>query len=139
MIGASPLSLHKKIIASELGRAQLRFILAVVLLGGAFVTSHSGAYMIRDHEPPSGCGGGGSGGGPPTPTPTPGPSLRLKSRTFVPTPGLSPAANAALQALGVPQVHAILQFKSAPLDQQLDQLEGLGVLFSDYLPDNAFL
>jgi len=62
--------------------------------------------------------------------------IRLKSRRFIPQPGITDAAKARIEA--VPgRAHVIIQLEHIPTIWQRQQLEAKGIKLLSYIPNKA--
>jgi hypothetical protein len=65
-------------------------------------------------------------------------AILLKSRQFVPTPGMSKAMAAQLSASPTGRSHVLIQFDHIPTAEEREALEGAGVKLLAYVPHNAW-
>ncbi|MEJ2737062.1 MAG: S8 family serine peptidase [Anaerolineae bacterium] len=64
--------------------------------------------------------------------------IALKSREFIPQPGIEPALAQEQAAAGAGRRHILLQFDDVPSDAQRAALENAGVRLLAYLPNHAW-
>ena len=67
--------------------------------------------------------------------------ILLKSRQFVPTPGVEDSLESRMSALaaeGVRRGHVLIQFKQLPSDSEREALKAIGVDLQTYIPENGW-
>jgi hypothetical protein len=65
----------------------------------------------------------------------------LKSRQFVPTPGIEDGLESKMAALaraGIRRGHVLIQFEHIPTDSEREELKAVGVDLQTYIPENAW-
>ena len=65
--------------------------------------------------------------------------IYMKSRQFIPKPGISDALNSAIATTSYEQMHVLLQFYHLPGNDERSKLSGLNVTLCGYIHNNAYL